>query len=131
MRCGLEEAQFKVAGRPTEKPDTKCDILGTSGHMTAKVRKEKMKCKLIIIALFCLNGCATSVYRFGENHPEYSPKGIYPAVKTDFNFMEYVMNEGGGAPWFIVLATGVGVTIDIPFSFVTDTILIPYDLLKD
>ncbi len=87
-----------------------------------------MKYLLLLIALFFLNGCATSAYRFGTHQPEYSPKGIYPAVKTDFNIMEYVMHEGGGAPWFIVFAVGVGVTIDLPFSFVTDTILIPYDL---
>lgn len=89
-----------------------------------------MKIIIILLTLFFINGCATCVYRSNENHTEYSPKGIYPAVKTDFNFMDYVMNEGGGAPWFIVLATGIGVTIDLPFSFVTDTVLIPYDLTK-
>ena len=72
-----------------------------------------------------LSGCATYVYR-----TDGGAEGVYPAVKTDFNMMDYVLNAHGGSPASIAIPAVILLAIDVPVSAVIDTVLLPYDVLK-
>ena len=80
---------------------------------------------LLIASISSLSGCATYVYR-----TDGGAKGVYPAVKTDFNMMDYVLNAHGGSPASIAIPAVILLAIDVPVSAVIDTVLLPYDLLK-
>jgi len=77
-----------------------------------------------IISLF--QGCATVAYRFKDIHSDY-PLKPYPATKCDLNVIKYVKTEGNGAPWYYIMITHVCVAVDLPFSLLIDTVLLPYD----
>ena len=80
---------------------------------------------LLIASIWSLSGCATYVYR-----TDGGAEGVYPAVKTDFNMMDYVLNAHGGSPASIAIPAVILLGIDVPVSAVIDTVLLPYDLLK-
>ncbi|MAY36809.1 MAG: hypothetical protein CMN84_11985 [Spongiibacteraceae bacterium] len=80
---------------------------------------------LVLASVSPLSGCATYVYR-----TDGGAEGVYPAVKTDFNMMDYVLNAHGGSPASIAIPAVILLAIDVPVSAVIDTVLLPYDVLK-
>lgn len=72
--------------------------------------------KLLIVALsLMLSGCGT----FLSRDPFFKQEGLYPATRFDF---EAIKETESPAPVFFAL--------DVPLSIITDTILIPYDLVR-
>ncbi|WP_227317140.1 YceK/YidQ family lipoprotein [Cedecea davisae] len=71
----------------------------------------------IVIALISilLSGCGT----FASRDPFFRKPGIYPATRFDVEGMRELES-----PYPVFLA------LDMPISLVTDTLLIPYDLLR-
>lgn len=64
----------------------------------------------------------------GEYNSDYK---VYPAIRCDY----YVFTEAMPELWQIsnkvgVVAEGAVWVVDIPFSLVTDTLLLPYDIYK-
>ncbi|WP_300004227.1 YceK/YidQ family lipoprotein [uncultured Cedecea sp.] len=73
--------------------------------------------RIIIVALISmfLSGCGT----FLSRDPFFKNEGVYPATRFD---AEMIKESESPYPVFFAM--------DIPVSFVTDTLLIPYDLLR-
>ena len=70
-----------------------------------------------IVASVLFLGCATYDVRFGSTEM----KKPYPAVRADWDAATYLLVE-----WSSPLS--IFTLIDIPFSFVSDTVCLPYDL---
>ena len=73
--------------------------------------------RVVIIALISLflSGCGT----FASRDPFFNKPGVYPATRFDVDGIRELELP---YPVFLVL--------DMPISLVTDTLLIPYDLLR-
>jgi len=71
---------------------------------------------IFIIAIsFFLSACGTMLSR----DPFFKKEGIYPGTRFDFEAIEET-----NFPESLYFA------LDVPLSLITDTILIPYDLLR-
>ncbi|MGT8859138.1 YceK/YidQ family lipoprotein [Enterobacter sp. 186315] len=73
--------------------------------------------RIVIVALISmfLSGCGTFVSR----DPFFKKPGVYPATRFDAEGIEELE-----FPYPLFLA------LDMPISLITDTLLIPYDLLR-
>lgn len=81
-----------------------------------------MKAALALL-LFC-SGCATLVTRVVD--PEYGDQ-VYPATRIDLCGFAYLLeDQKKGGDEYHCLA--VLPAVDLPFSLVTDTVLLPVDL---
>jgi uncharacterized protein YceK len=103
-------------------------------NLSSDVRNMKMKNIVTFLVLVCLcSGCATATCRIpGVNLTgavrEDMAAGPYPAVQMNAGIVGFCATEGGGGGtgWMTVLS--LGTMIDLPFSFVFDTLCLPYDL---
>ena len=83
---------------------------------------------ILLIATLLLSGCA-SVERFNNKYPEYDN---YIATQLDIDILKTAFNSKKGASCW----SGCGLAkllapfavIDIPFSLVTDSIMLPLDI---
>jgi len=73
--------------------------------------------RILTVALIStlLVGCGT----FASRDPFFKKEGIYPATRFDLDGMKEL-----DYPYPVFLA------LDVPVSIITDTVLIPYDLLR-
>lgn len=77
------------------------------------------------MSLFFLNGCA-SVGRFSADYEEQvMNSGVYPATKMDASLLDSATQDHWGSGMAKVLSPFA--VIDIPFSLITDTVMLPYD----
>lgn len=80
---------------------------------------------IVFVSLFVLGGCA-SVGRFSDDNEEMViNSGVYPATKMDFSILGSATKDHWGSGMAKVLSPFA--IIDIPFSLITDTIMLPYD----
>ena len=86
----------------------------------------------IIFSLLSLLGGCASVERFNtDNEESMVYRGVYPATQMDLSVLAAAANDNGtsilsGLP----LMMAPFAIIDIPFSLITDTIMLPYDAYK-
>ena len=88
---------------------------------------------LILVSLFCLSACGTMRTLGDEPIPISSPKysGSQPCktINRVYSGVQYdycVVNKGDGSDWELK-----GYLVwDFPFSFVLDTVALPYTLYK-
>lgn len=88
--------------------------------------KKIIHCSTIIALIIVFTGCAS----IHQRSRYYSPPERYPGVEEDISAMrshDSISRAWGPVASFIATATSI---IDIPFSFVLDTILLPYDLMR-
>lgn len=77
------------------------------------------------MSLFALSGCA-SVGRFSANNEEFvMNSGVYPATKMDTSILDSATKDHWGSGMAGILSPFA--VIDIPFSLITDTVMLPYD----
>lgn len=91
----------------------------------------KLNSKLLLLTLFVipslllLQGCA-SVARFNVDYEEIIiNQGVYPATKSDLGIFSASQEEHWGSGLAKMLTPFA--IIDIPFSLITDTVMLPYD----
>jgi uncharacterized protein YceK len=82
-------------------------------------------CIILPLLVVLTSGCATYGYRLTGT--EGQTKGVYPATQMDVEMMQYAHSGGGG--WSAILMD-TDCILDLPFSGVFDTLLLPYDLAK-
>ena len=80
---------------------------------------------------FLFTGCA-SIDSRSKEYGYYISPGIYPGVRTDVKQIGDIA-KGRADPFiqsaaFIVMPVSL---LDVPFSFVLDTLLLPYDISKN
>jgi uncharacterized protein YceK len=83
---------------------------------------------LIFFAAVCLlpsAGCATYATRCAS-FDAYADS-VYPATHTDFYLFGSALGDGG----VYVPLLGIFAVVDLPFSLATDTLLLPYDVIKN
>jgi uncharacterized protein YceK len=81
---------------------------------------------LILATLAMLNSCGT-ISRFDEDNEErLINRNIYPALQTDFSMLAGV-GRGGMFSEIAMMASPL-VILDIPISFIVDTVMLPYDI---
>jgi len=81
---------------------------------------------ITVIVLVMLAGCGT-IGRFDEDNEErLVQRNVYPAVQIDFTLLSGVGRGGMFADLALMLSPLV--ILDIPISFIVDTIMLPYDI---
>ena len=82
-----------------------------------------------VIVIGCLAGCSSIGVRASKSHN--SPRFLYSGVQEDvklarapFCRYEYQPGKTFSMPWFITPLS----VIDLPLSFVADTLCLPYDV---
>ena len=83
---------------------------------------------ICLIAILLLSGCA-SVERFNNKYPEYD---TFIATQLDIDILKTAFNSKKGASCW----SGCGLAkllapfavIDIPFSLITDSVMLPLDI---
>ena len=84
---------------------------------------------ILLLVVPALNGCGTFVARTGWRTEVHLPK-LYPATAEDIRNIR----RGAVDPYNIGYTAGerigmfVGGVLDTPFSLITDTLCLPYDL---
>ncbi len=88
---------------------------------------------ILFLALCALSGCGT----LGR---EETKAQLFPALHYDISYYGmslYMVKEGfeednreGGLEVFMAIVLFVSMTIDLPISLVTDTLMFPHDLLR-
>ena len=98
-----------------------------------KRRKNRVSAALLLFfAVFSILGCSTIVQHKGTATGKNST-GIYRGTRDDAggiyltlaNVDEVVMGDVGFGQWSFYFLYGL---VDLPFSFVADTVCLPYDL---
>lgn len=84
------------------------------------------KCAGAVLVLAAFSGCATYACR-GERAGLH---GAYPAARLDVGFFDFMRHEGKDS-WLLPPVVGLGVALDLPFSVVTDTLFLPFDLRRN
>lgn len=99
-------------------------------------RKSRISLSNVVLALIlaffaaiCLipaAGCGTYMARVSDG--DISDGDYYPATQMDYMFVgaSFAYDLGGWIP--VVCAASL---VDLPFSLATDTLLLPYDLIKN
>lgn len=84
--------------------------------------------KIIILSMVIpyFTGCASLQYRAGES---YISPGIYPGVRTDIDNIKSSHNPPAEAE-FVYKSMAILSIFDLPFSFIMDTICLPYDIFQ-
>jgi len=80
----------------------------------------------IILLLTLISGCASIHHR---SH-YYKPPERYPGVQENLKALETHDSVSNAWGHTISFLSSVMTTLDIPLSFVLDTILLPYDLMR-
>ena len=98
------------------------------------VRNRKMKSivMFLVLAAVC-SGCATTTCRIpGVNLTgavkEDLAAGPYPAVQMNAGLVGFCATEGGGGSTGLMILVSLETLLDLPFSFLFDTLCLPYDL---
>ena len=78
---------------------------------------------ILLVIVFVLSGCVTTVVRAGGVNGV-----LYPATKADVAVIQYALDD---PPKEAKTSVVVGLScLDMPISVVSDTILLPYDLIR-
>jgi len=81
----------------------------------------------LIIVCFALSGCGSLAYR--TNQPAYVRPGLYPGVRLDAHVLSQdSQGSGDWSPVWLNEMVKLCSLLDMPFSFLVDTLLIPFDL---
>ena len=92
------------------------------------MKEGRPRMRILLIGLICClcSGCATVITRSYDSSGWIHFRGAYPATRFEAD----IIGSGSGSdplyPLFIA-----GSIIDLPLSVVFDTLLLPYDLLKE
>jgi uncharacterized protein YceK len=83
--------------------------------------------KIVLTGMLCFicSGCATIVSRGHDKYGVFHDKGIYPATRLEAEIIGY------GVDSFSSAAVFAGAIVDFPLSLVFDTLLLPYDYIKE
>ncbi|MCL2760426.1 MAG: YceK/YidQ family lipoprotein [Desulfuromonadales bacterium] len=94
--------------------------------MQKRVTKITMQLLFLILLLFSLFGCGTILAR---EHGSMYPGELYPATRFD---AESIHSDFEPCSFICIAPFGTifGV-LDMPFSVVSDTLLLPYDIYKE
>lgn len=76
----------------------------------------------LVALLLASSGCATLDYR---GHGKARDQKPFPATWANCKVIGHVLSEGHEASAFIVFTN----VVDLPFSLLFDTVLLPYDLV--
>ena len=101
--------------------------------------KNQVQILFAVVPLLLSVGCCSVVTRTPERHPglPFTAQYVYPGVDLDFDALSMPFRaysgQGGcsGSAGLAVLfwpLTATFVLVDLPFSFVLDTLCLPYDL---
>jgi len=99
-----------------------------------------------ILAVLFASGCATYNVRLSgreyvpESHSRMYPERVYPATVEDARWISFLLlaplavavsSDEPGSCWMALCAFPIGLVgiIDMPFSLVSDTIMLPLDLM--
>ena len=96
------------------------------------IKKNHMKKIFLIFLLGCLYGCSSLSYRApSDNRYPGEPvaPGPYPGVRGSVKEMRTSSEDMAAAEDVDPFADFI-LLLDIPFSFVVDTIFLPYDVLQ-
>lgn len=74
----------------------------------------------LIFMVFLLTGCGTIGVRVYDERPKY----LYPAVRSEIETIHAICEWDNG--WIISLP----IIIDLPFTIIGDTVLLPYDYFR-
>lgn len=83
------------------------------------------KIVIITILLSLLIGCASVISRRNDGVNPAFRSGIYPATRVDT--MLFMVGISAGEMWWFVPWS----IFELPISITVDTVLIPYDLLRN
>ena len=91
-----------------------------------------MRSLLFILLVLFLSGCATSLTIYvGRQNERYSlSEGIYPATKLDAMVLSYAPEAWRNESKLECIVETPLIVLDLPFSLVFDTLLLPYDLIS-
>jgi len=88
-------------------------------------KKKYIAIIVILISLLYLTGCASIDYRTGRPAYHVSP-GTYPGVRNDIAQLSRGGSDSMGmVPGWVYNTVAI---IDLPFSFILDTLCLPYDI---
>ncbi len=84
---------------------------------------------LSMVVAFMASGCSTIIIRgdkWGKPHAVLAPCPVYLATQGDGRIIGESVKEGGFGNYVL---TFFGI-LDVPFSIVSDTLLLPLDLIR-
>ena len=86
-----------------------------------------MNARLLLMGIICIicSGCATVLTRSTDKYGIFHKHGAYPATLIDAE----LISSGTGEPTYPLLL--IGCILDLPLSAAFDTLLLPYDLIKE
>jgi len=90
-----------------------------------------MRClRLIVLCTFFTAGCSTLMVRDpgAGCGGDGGPKGLYPATQGDFRSIGWICSDLVKEHPLEAIPSLLMCVIDIPFSLIFDTVLLPYDL---
>ena len=89
----------------------------------------------LLVVMLPVSGCATFLLLDGQFHqgatePCDPPKYTYGGTVTDIGVMILsAKNQQGNVPFSLLMFTAA--VVDLPFSFVADTLTLPYTVTRD
>jgi len=95
---------------------------------TCPKRVNKAAALLALACALCANGCGTTTARQFKGNMAFFPK-CYPATSFDASFISTPFHGSGHSFGTTLGCCAFGVA-DLPISIVTDTVLLPYDILR-